>query len=321
MSKTICVTGATGKQGGCVVDSLLKRGDVKVRCLVRDPSSNKAQALKSKGVELVKGDFDNMSSMVAAFTGADAVFLVIPLPELTEKGAAIETKWGLAAVEAIKTASTPYVVYSSCGSCHRNSGVPHFDSKAIVEKALQATSIPCFLLRPVCFFDNLDSKEIQTEWTEGTLPFLTASDCRVNMVSCEDIGEVAAITLTDPEKYKGRTIELSGEKISGNEMAAVVSKLRGAPWKYSPAPLFLLGIFVPELATMVKYFHSTGFIDEVEESRKIYPGMQTFEMYAKKNGLDKKEFKKPAQTPIWLSVALTATAVVGIAILTRRYIK
>jgi uncharacterized protein YbjT (DUF2867 family) len=291
MSKVVCVIGATGKQGGSVVKALQKKGGFKIKCLVRNPESAAGVALAAKGVELVQGDFNDKASLATAFSGVDAVFLMTLPSTFDKKGCEVETQQGLLAVEALKTAAVPFTLYSSCGSAHRNSGVPHFDSKGVVEKALLATGLPNFLLRPTAFFENLDSKANQNEWTEGSLSFLTAGDCKVNFVSTEDIGEVAAIVLADPDKYKGKTIELSGEKISGNEMAVKLSAIRGAPWKYSAAPLWLVGLFAPEAATMAKWFHSTGFLNEVEESRKIYPGISDFESYVRKNGLDKKQFK------------------------------
>ncbi|MYS49903.1 NmrA family NAD(P)-binding protein, partial [Streptomyces sp. SID6013] len=48
---TIAVFGATGQQGGAVVDALLDH-KARVRALVRDPRSDRAQALAARGVEL-----------------------------------------------------------------------------------------------------------------------------------------------------------------------------------------------------------------------------------------------------------------------------
>lgn len=59
--KCILVLGATGAQGLAVVDALLapapdgSSSPYKIRALTRDPSSKRAQDLKSKGVELVLG--------------------------------------------------------------------------------------------------------------------------------------------------------------------------------------------------------------------------------------------------------------------------
>ncbi len=50
--KLVAVCGATGQQGGAVVDALLRLGGYKVRALTRDPASNSSKKLADKGVEV-----------------------------------------------------------------------------------------------------------------------------------------------------------------------------------------------------------------------------------------------------------------------------
>lgn len=75
--KIITVYGATGTQGGSVVNSLLenKSGNFKIRGITRNPDSDKAKALAARGVEVVKADGLVKSQMLEAFKGTWAVFL------------------------------------------------------------------------------------------------------------------------------------------------------------------------------------------------------------------------------------------------------
>jgi hypothetical protein len=58
MSKPlILIFGATGAQGGSVVDSLLKTDAFSLRAVTRNPQSDNAVALAKRGVEVVTGDF------------------------------------------------------------------------------------------------------------------------------------------------------------------------------------------------------------------------------------------------------------------------
>lgn len=75
-SKLIVVIGATGTQGGSVVDTFLKEPGWTVRGLTRNPSSPAAHALKARGVDVVAADLDDVSSLLAAFEGAHTVFSV-----------------------------------------------------------------------------------------------------------------------------------------------------------------------------------------------------------------------------------------------------
>jgi len=47
--KTIAVVGATGKQGGSVVDTFLGLVNWQVRAITRNPASEVAQALSARG--------------------------------------------------------------------------------------------------------------------------------------------------------------------------------------------------------------------------------------------------------------------------------
>ncbi|KAL6922152.1 hypothetical protein ACHAP8_003621 [Fusarium lateritium] len=75
-SKFIIILGATGNQGGSVAESFLSEPDWKVRAITRNTKSSKAQALSSKGAQVVQADIDEPSTLVAAFEGANAIFAV-----------------------------------------------------------------------------------------------------------------------------------------------------------------------------------------------------------------------------------------------------
>jgi uncharacterized protein YbjT (DUF2867 family) len=55
-----------------------------VRGLTRHPDSEKASALRSKGVEVVAADLDNKASLVSAFTGVHGVFILTNFWEIFE---------------------------------------------------------------------------------------------------------------------------------------------------------------------------------------------------------------------------------------------
>lgn len=74
----ILVVGATGQQGGGVVNALLSLGstDLTITASTRNPTSAAAQKLSSKGVGLCKGDLLDRESLVAALADVDAAYLV-----------------------------------------------------------------------------------------------------------------------------------------------------------------------------------------------------------------------------------------------------
>ncbi|KAH8116907.1 NAD(P)-binding protein [Phellopilus nigrolimitatus] len=73
--KLILVLGATGAQGLAVIDALLAAGadgspsPYAIRALTRNPDNKRAQDLKAKGVELVKGSFEDFPIVYEALKG------------------------------------------------------------------------------------------------------------------------------------------------------------------------------------------------------------------------------------------------------------
>jgi uncharacterized protein YbjT (DUF2867 family) len=75
-SGKVLVTGATGKQGGGVIENLLSSNKLAIRVLTRDPESPAAKSLAAKGLELAKGSLTDEESLVAALDGCSSAFLV-----------------------------------------------------------------------------------------------------------------------------------------------------------------------------------------------------------------------------------------------------
>ncbi|OGE58545.1 hypothetical protein PENARI_c001G03141 [Penicillium arizonense] len=73
--KIIAIVGATGTQGSSVARTFLALPNWHVRCLTRNPSSEKAQELAQLGGDLVEADLNNEDSLRRAFAGAHAIFL------------------------------------------------------------------------------------------------------------------------------------------------------------------------------------------------------------------------------------------------------
>ena len=71
----LLVTGATGKFGTKVVETLLKTVPAsQLAVSVRNPE--KAEELRARGVEVRQGDFDHPETLDAAFAGVDRLLLV-----------------------------------------------------------------------------------------------------------------------------------------------------------------------------------------------------------------------------------------------------
>jgi hypothetical protein len=148
MSKLLVVVGATGSQGGSVIDAFLGRSTYKIRGLTRNVSSSKSQLLLSRGVEMVSADMEDEQSLISAFEGASAVFAITDFYETFQKSdpwTAMETEYrhGInLARAAMKTTTLEHYVWSTLPSPYKISGrktfVPHFEAKARVDEFIKS---------------------------------------------------------------------------------------------------------------------------------------------------------------------------------------
>jgi len=203
--RLIVVAGATGKQGGAVARSLLERG-FQVRALTRNPQKPEAQALADQGAEVVQGDMEDRSSMERALEGAYGIFSV---QNFWESGYDGEVQQGKRVADAAKAAGVEHLVYSSVGSAHRQTGIPHFESKWEVENHVRQIGLPYTILRPTAFMQNW-------EWTRemilgGTLAQPFDPDKPFQQVAVEDVGTFAAIAFENPDRWIGREVEILPE--------------------------------------------------------------------------------------------------------------
>src|ERR1700744_5157160 len=92
----VVVTGATGKQGGAVVRSLLERGH-EVRAVTRATDSAKAKELANAGVMLVRASLQDTAALTKALEGATSLSaMTTPF----EGGTQAETRQGVSAANA-----------------------------------------------------------------------------------------------------------------------------------------------------------------------------------------------------------------------------
>ncbi|KAJ4198924.1 hypothetical protein NW757_014862, partial [Fusarium falciforme] len=80
MSKILTIFGATGKQGGSVVEAILAdkkfSSEFTIRAVTRDINKPAAKELAAKGVDVVVADLSTAESVALAVQGAHTVFVV-----------------------------------------------------------------------------------------------------------------------------------------------------------------------------------------------------------------------------------------------------
>src|ERR1051326_994274 len=174
--KLILVTGATGKQGGAALQ-LLRERNYNVRALTRHPDRPEAAKLMGHGTEIVRGDLNDLPSLVRAVDGVHGVYgVTTPMDD----GAEREVEQGKNLVDAAKRSGVSHFVLSSVAAADGKTGIPHFESKFVIEEHLRSSGLKYTVFRPVFFMENWLGMRQTIE--EGTLALPLTADRKLQMI-------------------------------------------------------------------------------------------------------------------------------------------
>lgn len=278
MSK-ILVTGVTGKQGGALAEVLRARGH-EVRGLTRNPGSDAAVAATANGIEIVRGDFTDAASLVAAASGVDAVFaMTTPF----ESGDQAETLQGIALADAAVKARVSHFVYTSVASADRATGIPHFDSKYRVEQHLGGLDLPWTVVAPVYFMENLFFPQTLEALRNGVYAVPLPVDRTLQQVALADIASFAAHVIEHRDAFVGKRIDIASDELTTKQTAEALSLALSRPVGTFVVPIEQIRSFSEDMALMYEWFISEGYSIDIAGLRATYPdvGWHRFEDWAK----------------------------------------
>ena len=263
--KTVLISGATGQQGGAVARKLLAKGGFHVRALTRKPDSDKAKELAKLGAEIVVGDLNDVASLKKALTGVWGVWAV---QNTWEAGVEQEEEQGKRFATIAREAGVEHFVYTSVGSAHRKTGIPHFDNKWRVEETIRALKFPSWvILRPVFFMENLVSG-----WflNDGKIATALKPETKLQMVAVEDIGTMGALAFEKAAELNGKEIDLAGDAVTLPEATAILSEALGKQLQYIQLPIDVIRSNSEDFALMLEWFDKTGYNADIEGVQKQY---------------------------------------------------
>jgi NAD(P)H dehydrogenase (quinone) len=208
----LLVTGATGKLGTKVVETLLKSIPVsQLAVSVRNPE--KAEGLRARGVDVRQGDFDHPETLDTAFAGIDRL-LIISADGDNETRIRQHTN----AVEAAARAKVGFIAYTSLGNASKSNmflAPPH----QAAEKAILKSGIPYSFLRNNWYLEN------ETASIQGVLAgaswVTSAGSGKVGWALQQDYAEAAAAVLTG-SGHENTIYELSGKPLTQEELASAL---------------------------------------------------------------------------------------------------
>ena len=305
--KIIAVVGATGAQGGGLVRAILAdpSGGFAVRAVTRKTDSDAARALAALGAEVVAGDSDQPDGLDRAFAGAHGAFCVTNFWE--HFSAEREGVQATHMARATKRAGLRHVVWSTLEdtrllvplsdtrlpTLHGKYKCPHFDAKGQMDAVFAAEAAPTTYMLTAFYWENLIYFGMGPRKGEGgALSFaLPLGGARLPGIGAGDIGKCAYGIFRRGEGTAGQRIGVSGEILSGAEMAAKLGNALKQPVQFQDVPFDVYrGLGFPgaeDLGNMFQYQAIAGdaFLRARDPAgaRLLNPQLQDFDAWLAAN--------------------------------------
>lgn len=236
----ILITGATGQVGSKVINILEQHTDIKIVAAVR--SAAKAQSFNQRNIDTVIFDFDDESTHAGALTGIDRLLIVT--------GYTVDMlRQSKVLIDNAKKAGVQHIVH--LGACGRDdTSIAHWAWHQLVERYIEWSGFTFTHLRPETFMQNLLSYG-GTQVINNGIIHQYVEGARKSWVDVDDVAEVAAVALLNPEKHGGQTYRLGYDAKSYYEIAELLTRQIGKPFKYEPqAPEVFLQAMIDAGAEM-----------------------------------------------------------------------
>ncbi|WP_405754566.1 SDR family oxidoreductase [Streptomyces sp. NBC_01411] len=215
----IIVTGANGKLGRRIVESLLERVPAdRIGVSVRDPQ--KAQTFADRGVRVRHGSFTDPDSLARAFEGASQV-LIVSVDRMGDE----TVRQHRAAIDGAVQAGARRILYTSQIGAGASSHFQACRDHAATEEALRASGVPFTSLRNGFYAaSGLQLAGHGLESGQVALP----ADGPVSWTTHADLAEAAAVILADEGRFDGPTPPLTAaQALTFADIARTAAEVTG----------------------------------------------------------------------------------------------
>jgi uncharacterized protein YbjT (DUF2867 family) len=229
------VTGATGNTGSIVTEKLLAKGE-KVRVVGRD--AKRLERFANKGAEPFVADEKDAAALSKAFSGAKAVYAMIPPNIVSPDVRAYQEQVSDDLAAAITKNGIKYaVVLSSVGSDKPDRTGPVVGLHSLEKKLDGIPGLNALYLRAGYFMENL-LPQVGVIQSFGVIAGPVRPDLPLPMIATRDIGAVAAEALLNLDFTGKHSRELQGPRdVTYNDVAKIVGAAIGKPdLKYQQMP-------------------------------------------------------------------------------------
>jgi uncharacterized protein YbjT (DUF2867 family) len=251
--RMIFIAGATGFVGGNLVDDLLSKG-FKLKCLMRSDKS--AEALSSRGAEVVHGDITDPMSLRDVLQPEDFVIHLVGIIEEKEKATfqAVHVDGTANLVAEAKKAGVRHFFYQSALGADRDSWSGYLRTKAEAEQIVTQSGLNHTIFRPSLIigpWDGFTKKMAEMIRLSPVLPIPGEGRSKFQPVYIRDWIRCLEMVLDKPEEFRS-IYDIGGpEQLSYMEIVEALAAAMGRRKPVFKIPMGLMKISASLLATVL----------------------------------------------------------------------
>ncbi|MGT2948116.1 SDR family oxidoreductase [Streptococcus devriesei] len=214
---TIAITGVTGKLGGVTAELIAKKG-ISARHLARNPQ----KAADYDNAEVLKAAFENSSATIEALKGIDTLLMV----SASESPNRLQQHFDF--IDAADKAGVKHIIYTSFYHAADDAVFTLARDHAKTENYIKEKGFDYTFLRDNFYLDFfldlcLENGEIRGPAGKG----------KVSAVARQDVSEVAAAILVNPDKWKNQILDMTGPAdLSMDDIVTAVAEASKKPVCY-----------------------------------------------------------------------------------------
>ncbi len=223
----ILVTGATGNLGKATIHSLLSRGIAPsdITALVRDEA--RSAELKSKGLQIKVGDYQDMESLKSAFQGVDKLLLISSSSDIHQRFEQHRN-----AINAAREKGVGHIVYTSFDMKNLQQSIMGEEVRyhAYTADYLKQIGTPYTLMNNTMYADMIPILSGKDILNKGIA--IPAGDGKTPFLPITEMAETLAVVLTTPGHENKEYVIAAETAFSFAEIADMLSDITGKKITY-----------------------------------------------------------------------------------------